>query len=88
MKAAQPAHVVGQPVVATAVPMGLAVPQGTDVEADLRYSHPPNSWSSGLCDCSADCTSCCSTMWCGPNVVGQVRRVQHTHGRTRPARAR
>ena len=29
-------------------------------------------WSSGLCDCFSECTSCCAVFWCGPTVLGQL----------------
>ena len=39
------------------------------------------TWSSGLCDCFSDCTTCCCVFWCNPCVVGQL--YSRTNGGTK-----
>ncbi|KAJ0037634.1 hypothetical protein Pint_22357 [Pistacia integerrima] len=44
----------------------------------LHHHHQYRSegpWSSGLCDCCSDCSTCCLTFWCPCIVFGRIAEI-------------
>ncbi|XP_031280821.1 protein PLANT CADMIUM RESISTANCE 2-like [Pistacia vera] len=37
--------------------------------------HIRSPWSSGLCDCCSDCSTCCLTFWCPCIVFGRIAEI-------------
>ncbi|KAI7735139.1 hypothetical protein M8C21_011010 [Ambrosia artemisiifolia] len=35
----------------------------------------PSHWSTGLCDCGTDCSSCCLTCWCPCITFGRIAEI-------------
>ncbi|KAG6671465.1 hypothetical protein I3842_16G004500 [Carya illinoinensis] len=46
----------------------------TTASCDLN-SHSPVPWSSGLCDCCDDVSSCCLTCWCPCVAFGRIAEI-------------
>ena len=44
----------------------------TSRAATAGVAAPPSKWSSGLCDCCSDFTSCCAAWWCMPITLVQL----------------
>eukprot|EP00253_Pinus_taeda_P000671 PITA_00671 len=36
---------------------------------------PPQNWTTGLCDCGEDCSTCCLTCWCPCIAFGQMAEI-------------
>lgn len=57
-----------------------SVRQTLDTARQNIISH--HGWTSGVCDCLLDCTSCCAVIWCLPTVLAQfaerVWKIKHT----------
>ncbi|XP_044491622.1 protein PLANT CADMIUM RESISTANCE 2-like [Mangifera indica] len=49
----------------------------TGVPVAQGFQHQPRlgDWSSGLCDCFSDCSSCCLTCWCPCVTFGRVAEI-------------
>lgn len=56
--------------IAKAVPFSGSAPVGIVVVDSSKAA--AGGWSSGLCDCASDCTSCWATVFCRPTVLGQL----------------
>eukprot|EP00271_Cylindrocystis_brebissonii_P014255 TRINITY_DN35554_c0_g1_i1.p2 TRINITY_DN35554_c0_g1~~TRINITY_DN35554_c0_g1_i1.p2 ORF type:complete len:173 (-),score=22.11 TRINITY_DN35554_c0_g1_i1:905-1423(-) len=40
-------------------------------QCDTWTTSPPGRWTTGLCGCCEDCSSCCCGIWCPCILVGQ-----------------
>ncbi|XP_062158002.1 protein PLANT CADMIUM RESISTANCE 2-like [Alnus glutinosa] len=49
-------------------------PARTPASTNLN-SHSPVPWSSGLCDCCNDVSSCCLTCWCPCVTFGRIAEI-------------
>ncbi|XP_073057645.1 protein PLANT CADMIUM RESISTANCE 11-like [Primulina eburnea] len=63
-----------EPLLSTSIPVNRIVPPVTPAAAisTLRYPVP---WSTGLCDCCDDFSTCCLTCWCPCITFGRIAEV-------------
>ncbi|XP_076885327.1 protein PLANT CADMIUM RESISTANCE 2-like [Bidens hawaiensis] len=62
---------VGQPLPQPQAPYG----QASHVAAPPQNMMYPSQWSSGLCDCTSDISTCCLTWWCPCVTFGRIAEI-------------
>ncbi|CAI0459058.1 unnamed protein product [Linum tenue] len=50
-------------------------PPGAAVPVNPHNHASPMPWSTGLCDCFDDCSSCCLTAWCPCVAFGRIAEI-------------
>ncbi|KAK1425726.1 hypothetical protein QVD17_21081 [Tagetes erecta] len=50
-------------------------PHYTATGIPAQHITAPSEWSTGLCDCRKDCSSCCLTCWCPCITFGRIAEV-------------
>ncbi|XP_043717339.1 protein PLANT CADMIUM RESISTANCE 2-like [Telopea speciosissima] len=63
------------PPAATGIPVKSMHQFETPVEAVQIPSHVPAPWSTGLCDCFDDISTCCLTFWCPCVTFGRIAEI-------------
>ncbi|XP_006661605.2 cell number regulator 10-like [Oryza brachyantha] len=64
----------GEPV--TGIPVGMFYPAPPmERVVSCRVGPAGGAWTTGLCDCSDDCNTCCMACWCPCIPVGQIAEI-------------
>ncbi|XP_038985307.1 uncharacterized protein LOC120103770 isoform X4 [Phoenix dactylifera] len=51
------------------------LPPAMGVPSAFQMQQGPHLWSTGLCDCTTDCWSCCMTCFCPCITFGQIAEI-------------
>ncbi|CAL1392792.1 unnamed protein product [Linum trigynum] len=57
------------------LPLAPPPPPGAAVPVNPHNHASPLPWSTGLCDCFDDCSSCCLTAWCPCVAFGRIAEI-------------
>lgn len=75
-KTSHPIHGYPQPAVTVGVPAYNASNNTNNYpQMHLQQQGHPSTWTTGLCDCGEDCSSCCLTWWCPCIAFGQIAEI-------------
>ncbi|XP_059659181.1 protein PLANT CADMIUM RESISTANCE 2-like [Cornus florida] len=63
------------PATTTAIPVKMTSQNNPTNASATTDSHSPVTWSTGLCDCFDDVSSCCLTCWCPCITFGRIAEI-------------